>query len=96
MTGPDAIDDTAADHRRLEAELVAQDRDAARATTADIDEATARHLVGDLIEDDVVIPVAEQRVLVHEPSGEAFDSIKQLAVFHQGWTAARDDGEEDA
>ena len=96
MTGPDTIDDTTADHRRLETELVAQDRDAARVTTADVTETTARHLVGDLIEDDVVIPVAEQRVLVHEPSGEAFDSIKQLAVFHRGWTAARDASEETA
>lgn len=90
MTGPDAIDDTAADHRRLETELVAQDRDATRVTTADVDETSARHLVGDLLEDDVVVPVAEQRVLVHEPSGEAFNSILQLAVFHRGWIAARD------
>ena len=41
-------------------------------------------------EDDVVTPVAEQRVLVHEPSSEAFDSITQLAVFHRGWRAATD------
>jgi hypothetical protein len=93
MTGPDAIDDTAADHRRLETELVAQDRDATRVSTVDVDETSARHLVGDLIEDDVVIPVAEQQVLVHNPSGEAFDSITQLVVFHRGWTAARDAGE---
>lgn len=44
----------------------------------------------------MVIPVAEQRVLVHEPSGTAFDSITQLAVFHRGWAAARGAGEEDA
>ena len=49
-----------------------------------------RHLVGELIEDDVVTPVAKQRVLVHEPSSEAFDSITQLAAFHRGWQAARD------
>ncbi|PGF14571.1 hypothetical protein CP556_20965 [Natrinema sp. CBA1119] len=95
MTGPNAFNDTADDHKRLEADLVAQDRDAARVTTADVDETSARHLVGDLLEDDVVIPVAEQRVLVHEPSGEAFDSITQLAVFHRGWTAARDADEEE-
>ena len=57
---------------------------------ADIDERSARRLVNDLIKDDVVTPVADQRVLVHEPSGEAFDSIAQLAVFHRGWRAARD------
>ena len=90
MTGPDIPDDTTDGHERLETELVAQDRDAARVSTADNDERGARHLVNDLIEDDVVTPVAEQRVLVHKPSGEAFDSITQLAVFHRGWRAATD------
>jgi hypothetical protein len=90
MTGPDTIDDTTGDYDRLETELVAQDRDAARVSTADVDEATARHLVGELVEDDVVTPIPDQRVLVHEPSGEAFDSITQLAVFHHGWQAALD------
>jgi len=94
MTGPDILNDTTADHERLETELVAQDRDAARVATADIDERSAHRLVNDLIENDVVTPVADQRVLVHEPSSEAFDSITQLAVFHRGWQAARD-AEED-
>jgi hypothetical protein len=43
--------------------------------------------------DDDVTPIPNERVLVHEPSDEAFDSILQLAVFHRGWTAARDAGE---
>jgi len=90
MTEPDIIDDTTGDYDRLETELVAQDRDAARVSTADIDERSARHLVNDLIEADMVRPVAEQRVLVHEPSGEAFDSITQIAVFHRGWRTALD------
>ena len=94
MTGPDILDDTTDDHERLEAELVAQDRDAAQVSTADIDERRARRLVNDLIEDDMVRPIPDQRVLVHEPSSEAFDSITQLAVFHHGWRAARD-GEDD-
>ena len=94
MTGPDAFDDTAADHERLETELLAQDRDAARVSTADVDETTARQLVSDLVDDGVVTAVADQRVLVHEPSGEAFDSIWQVAVFHRGWTASRDANEE--
>ena len=42
MTGPDALDDTTDDHERFETELIAQDRDAARVSTADIDETTAR------------------------------------------------------
>lgn len=96
MTGPDIRDDTTDDHERFETELVAQDRDAARYSTADISERTARQLVSDLVDDGVVRPVPDQRVLVHEPSGEAFDSIRQLAVFHRGWTAARDADEEDA
>jgi len=50
MTEPDIIDDTTGDYDRLETELVAQDRDASRVATADIDEATARRLVGELVE----------------------------------------------
>ena len=88
MTEPAIINDTADEYEQLETELVAQDRDAARVATADIDERRARHLVNDLIEDDVVTPIPDQRILVHEPSGEAFDSITQLAVFHRGWQAA--------
>jgi hypothetical protein len=84
MTGTDAFDDTAADHERLETELLAQDRDAARVSTADVDETTAQQLVSDLVDDGVVMTVAEHRVFVHEPSGEAFDSLSQLAVFHRG------------
>ncbi|OIB57413.1 hypothetical protein [Natrialba sp. SSL1] len=95
MTGSDAINNTADDHRRLKTGLLAQDQATTYVSTADVDETTARCLVGALLEDDVVIPDSEQRVLVHEPRGEAFDSIWQLAVFHRGWTAARDSGEED-
>ena len=90
MAGPDPHDDTSADHEQLETELLAQDRDAASVTTADVDDATARSLVDDLIDADVVTPVPEDRVLVHEPSGTTFDSATQLAVFHRGWTAGRD------
>ena len=72
MTGPDILDDTTDDYERLETELVAQDRDAVRVSTTDIDERRARHLVNDLIEDDMMRPIPDQRVLVHEPSGEAF------------------------
>jgi len=94
MTEPATFDDTTNDHERLEAELLAQDRDAERIATEDVPEKTARHLVRDLVETDVVTPDPEQRVLVHEPSGNAFDSITQLAVFHRGWTAACDASEE--
>jgi hypothetical protein len=89
MLGTDALDDASDDHERFEAELVTQDQDAARVAVADIDERRAHSLVNDLV-DDVVTPIPDERVLVHEPSDEAFDSILQLAVFHRGWTAARD------
>jgi len=95
MTGPDILDDTTDDYERLETKLVAQDPDVARVSTADLDERSAHHLVDELIEDDVVTPVPDQRILVHDPSGEGFDSIIQLAVFHRGWTAGRDADAED-
>jgi hypothetical protein len=90
MTGLDIFDDAAADRKRFETNLLAQDQSAVRVSTADIDERAARRLVSDLVDDGVVVPVADQRTLVHEPSGEAFDSIRQLAVFHRGWTAGRE------
>ena len=95
MTGPDILDDTTDDYERLETELAAQDRDAARVSTADIDERRARRLVGELIKDDVVRPIAEERVLVHAPSSTPFESITQLAMFHRGWQAATDADVED-
>jgi hypothetical protein len=90
MADPDPHDDTSADYEQFEKEQLAQDRDAASVATADVDDATARRLVDDLIDADVVTPVPEERVLVHEPSGAAFDSSTQLALFHRGWTAGRD------
>ncbi|WP_058365416.1 hypothetical protein, partial [Haloparvum sedimenti] len=73
-----------------EKEQLAQDRDATSVDTADIDDTTAQRLVNDLVDADVVTPVPEDHVLVHKPSGTAFDSTTQLAVFHRGWTANRD------
>ena len=90
MPGPDPHDDTSADYQQFEKEQLAQDRDAAGVDTADVGDAAAHGLVDDLIDADVVTPVPEDRVLVHEPSGTAFDSSTQLAVFHRGWTAGRD------
>jgi hypothetical protein len=90
MADPDPHDDTSTDYEQFEKTLLAQDRDAVGVDTADIDEATARGLVDDLIDADVVTPVPEERILVHDPSGTSFDSATQLAVFHRGWTAGRD------
>jgi hypothetical protein len=94
MATPDPHDDTSADYEQFEKELLAQDRDAARVDTADIDDTMARNLVDDLVDADVVTLVPEDRVLVHEPSGAAFDSATQLAVYHRGWTAGRNADEE--
>jgi hypothetical protein len=90
MPGPDPHDDTSADYEQFEQALLAQDRDVAGVDTADVDNATAQRLVSDLVDADIVTPVPEDRVLAHEPSGATFDSPTQLAVFHRGWTAARD------
>jgi len=90
MPGPDPHDNTSSDYEQFEKEQLAQDRDAAGVDTADIDDATAQRLVSDLVDADVVTPVPEDQVLVHEPSGTAFDSSMQLTVFHRGWTAGRD------
>ncbi|WP_434523147.1 hypothetical protein [Halorubrum sp. AS12] len=90
MPGPYPHEETSRDYERFEKEQLAQDRDAAGVDTADIDDATAQRLVSDLVDADVVTPVPEDQVLVHEPSGTAFDSSTQLAVFHRGWTAGRD------
>jgi len=78
MADPDPHDDTSADYEQFEKALLAQDRDAAGVDTTDIDEVTARRLVDDLIDADVVTSVPEDRVLVHEPSATAFDSSTQL------------------
>ena len=94
MATPDPYDDTSADHEQFEKAQLAQDRDAASVATADVNDATAQRLVSDLVDADVLTPVPEDQVLVHEPSGTAFDSPTQLAVYHRGWTAARDADEE--
>jgi hypothetical protein len=90
MTGSDRYDDTSHDHERFVQELIAHDQDAAQGATDDVDETEARHLVADLVEAGMVIPVAEERMLVHEPSEAAFESIWQLALFHRGWMATKD------
>jgi len=86
----DPHDDTSADYEQFEEALLAKDHDVAGVDTQDIDGMTARSLVDDLIDADVVTPIPEECVLVHEPSRTAFDSTTQLAVYHRGWTAARD------
>jgi len=93
MSGPDIHDDTTDDHERFERELLAQDRDARRPSTAGLDDETAQEVVHDLLDAGMVTPVVDQRVLVHDPSGAGFESMLQLAVFHKGWTAAMDAGE---
>jgi len=90
MPDPDPHDDTSSDYEQFEKEQLAQEREAAGVDTADVDDATAQNLVNDLVDADVVTPVPEDRVLAHEPSGAAFDSTAQLAVFHRGWKAGRD------
>ena len=94
MADPDPHDDTSADHEQFERTQLAQDRDVAGVDTADVDDETAQYLVSELIDADIVTAVPEDRVLIHEPSGTAFDLTTQLVVFHRGWTAARGADEE--
>jgi hypothetical protein len=95
MTGPTIHDDTSDDHVRFEAERVAQDRDRSQTETADIDDRTVRQIVEDLVETGTIRPIPDEQVLVHEPSGEVFDSSLQVVVFHCGWSAACDAGDQE-
>ena len=95
MSNPDRYDETTDNFGRFETKLLAQDQDAQSPSTADLDDETARQLVRELLDTGTVTPVVDQRILVHEPSGTAFESMQQLAVFHKGWTAAHDAGEAD-
>ena len=94
MANPDSHDDTSADYEQFEKELLAQDRDVTGVDTADIADTTVQSQINELLDADVVTPVPEDRVLVHEPSGTAVESPTQLAVFHRGWMAACDADEE--
>ena len=84
MPGPDLHDDTSSDYEQFEKERLVQNCDAAGVATADVDDTTAQRLVNDLVDADVVTPIPEGHVLVHEPSGTAFESMIQFAVFHRG------------
>ena len=95
MPDPDPHDDTSSDYEQFEKEQLAKERDASGVDTADVDDVTAQNLVSDLVDADVVTPVPEDQILVHEPSGTVFGSTTQLAVFHRGWTAGRDADAED-
>ena len=95
MTSRDTFDDTSDDHDRFEADLLARDRDATSNSTADIGQYAARRIVNDLVDSGLAFPVPKERLLVHDPSGEAFESITQLAVFYRGWTAATERTEDE-
>jgi len=73
--------------------LLAQDRDARRPSIAGLDDEMAQGIVHDLLDAGTVTLVVDQCAPMHEPSGAAFESMLQLAVFHEGWTAAMDAGE---
>ena len=90
MNGTDTFGDVSPDYERFEAERFAQDHGAEHVVVADVEDREAHLLVNTLVDDGLVTPVPNERVLVHEPSDVAFNSIVQLAVFHRGWTAALD------
>jgi len=90
---PDVHDDTTDEHERFQEELLAQERDARCPSTADLDEETAWQVVRYLLDPGTVTPIVDRRVLVHEPSGAAFESMQQLAVFHGALTAGHEAAE---
>ena len=55
-------------------------------STADLDDETALRWF-EASSMPGLTPVVDQRILVYEPSRTAFESLLQLAVFHEGWTA---------
>ncbi len=73
----DPHDDTSADHEQFEKALLAQERDVVGVDTQDIDAMTARSLVDDPIDADVVTPIPEECVLIHKPSGAARDADRE-------------------
>lgn len=94
MADAENLDNTGVFAEHLENPEHAQNCDGISGSTADIDEKTARSLVSDLVDADIVAPVSRNRALLHEPSDTAFDSTTQLAVFHRGRTSGRNtDGE---
>jgi ribosomal protein S19E (S16A) len=85
------MNDTRPDYERFERRQLAQDRDNRQVQTVDIDESRARRIVQDLRAAGIVKTVPEDQCLVHQPSGEHFDSDTALAHFHRGWEAATDE-----
>jgi ribosomal protein S19E (S16A) len=86
------MDDTRPDYERFEHRQFAQDRDNRRVQTVDVDESRARRIVQDIRAAGIVKTVPEDQYLIHQPSGEKFDSDTALAHFHRGWEAANDEG----
>ncbi|WP_435180984.1 hypothetical protein [Halorussus sp. AFM4] len=88
---PNLHDDTSTDYKRFERRQITHDQDCNNRQSTEtfdaIDESQARQIVLELLECDIAIPVEEEQVLYHEPSGKSFKSDLQLAVFHKGWTA---------
>ncbi|QLC35472.1 hypothetical protein EFA46_014600 (plasmid) [Halarchaeum sp. CBA1220] len=92
MTAPDRHADTSDDAECFEREQLARDADQARRRIDDLPESEARKLIADLLEDDTVVAVPTDRMLVHAPTNTVFEDVVQLAAYHQGWEAGRDDG----
>ena len=88
---PALQDDTSTDHEQFERRQLAHDQDCnhrqSPETLITIDESQARQIVLNLLDRDIAIPVEEEQVLYHEPSGRSFKSDRLFAVFHNGWTA---------
>ncbi|GAA0291437.1 hypothetical protein [Halarchaeum salinum] len=92
MTAPDRHADTSNDAECFERKQLARDADQVRRRTDDLTEADARELIADLLEAGTVVAVPTDRLLIHEPADAVFEDVVQLAAYHRGWEAGRDDG----
>jgi len=59
--------------------------------TVDVDESQVRAIVQELRDADIVMAVPEDECLIHQPSGNRFDSDTALVHFHWGWEAATEE-----
>jgi hypothetical protein len=82
-------DETASDHRRFEEQQVAQDADASR-TSQPLSEDAVKRRFDELESAGVADVIPEEQLVVHLPSGETFQRVRDLVVFHQGWEVVAD------
>jgi hypothetical protein len=85
------MNETLPDREQFERRQIAQDQDNRPVQTTDVDESRARQIVKDHRAAGIVVAVPEDQCLVHQLSGERFDSDTALVYFHRGWGAVTEE-----